>query len=146
MLLPLLGDCQSLINKVYDAADGHFDGEAEMFSNAEDECRRMPAPELLDFLVAMHDRGECPDSVLDGVSETDVKAAACTDTEAWAGGRCAIIIASGGFTCERDFCDTVPTRDAPCMMASQCDQTCNLCGGDGEEGAAGSGWVRTTKL
>ena len=129
VLFPLLDQCRNVINNIYDGADGTFDGEASGLTGVYDECLTLPDSDVIDMLKAMQDRGQCPATALDGVAETELKApGACTDV--WSGGRCELSIASGVFTCGHDFCDTVPTRDNPCVVAGQCDRACNFCGAD----------------
>ena len=73
-----------------------------------------------------------PGADLDGIGDTEVKAGGCIDR--MTGGRCGLSIASGIFSCEHDFCDTVYP---PCPMAGQCEQSCGFCPVQGED--AGSG-------
>ena len=140
VLFPLLDDCRGVINNMYDGADGTFDGEASGLTGVYEVCLALPSPEVIDMLKTLQDRGDCPPTTLDGVAETEVKApGACAD--AWTGGRCEFSIASGVFTCSHDFCDTVPTRENPCVVAGQCDRSCDFCGAD-----AGSGHPRRRAL
>eukprot|EP01052_Picozoa_sp_SAG31_P045564 SAG31_NODE_8372_length_1464_cov_1.240293_1_plen_266_part_01 len=128
-LLPLLDDCHDMINRVFDGDDGVLDGEASIFSEQYNQCAAMPPAALIDELKALQDRGQCPPTVLDRVAATEVKAPGCADR--WDGDRCSLSIASGIMTCEHDFCNTVYP---PCVMAGQCDRSCNLCGDDGGSG------------
>eukprot|EP01050_Picozoa_sp_SAG11_P032604 SAG11_NODE_10675_length_812_cov_2.099579_1_plen_181_part_01 len=113
-LLPLLDDCQDVINPLFDGQDGILDGEASAFSDAYDQCAAVPPATLIDELKALQDRGQCPPTVLDNVAATEVKAPGCADL--WDGDRCSLSIASGIMTCEHDFCNTVYP---PCVMAGQ---------------------------
>eukprot|EP01050_Picozoa_sp_SAG11_P011746 SAG11_NODE_1266_length_5342_cov_4.156369_5_plen_265_part_00 len=36
-------------------------------------------------------------------------------------------VESGFLTCDADFCNTVPTIEAPCDLAGHCDRTCGFC-------------------
>ena len=128
-LFPLLDDCRPVMNTIYDGADGVEDGEASVITSIYDECSQVQPEDLIDMLKTLQDQGQCPHTVLDGVSETVVEDAACADS--WTGGRCEMSIASGVFSCESDFCKTVPTRDAPCVVAGQCDHSCEFCGEGG---------------
>ena len=132
VLLPLLADCRDVLNHFYDEADGVEDGEASVFTDSYNQCRAIPSPVLLDELKTMQEEGRCPGADLDGIGETEVKAGGCIDR--MTGGRCGLSIASGIFSCEHDFCDTVYP---PCPMAGQCEQSCGFCPGQGED--AGSG-------
>lgn len=135
--LPIMDDCHDVVMRLYDGADGSYDGEATILTGVYNDCLAMPATDLISELMTLHDEGQCPNTVLDGLAETAVKTPGCADSAAWSGGRCAMSIGSGVLSCERDFCNTVPTRDVPCMMAGQCDEACGLCShssdsGDGE--------------
>eukprot|EP01052_Picozoa_sp_SAG31_P039843 SAG31_NODE_5615_length_2423_cov_2.452668_1_plen_558_part_00 len=123
-LLPVLDDCHDVIDRLYDGEDGVEDGEASVFSNQYDQCAAIPPASLIDQLKALQDRGQCPPTALDGVAATEVKAPGCTDR--WEGDHCSQSIASGIMTCEHDFCDT-----DSCILAGQCDRSCNLCADDG---------------
>eukprot|EP01050_Picozoa_sp_SAG11_P028020 SAG11_NODE_7329_length_1160_cov_0.973610_1_plen_266_part_10 len=125
-LLPLLDDCQDVINPLLDGQDGVEDGEYQPLSDEYDQCAAIPPATLIDELKALQDRGQCPPTVLDSVAATEVKAPGCADR--WDGDRCALSISSGIMTCEHDFCNTVYP---PCVMAGQCDRSCGFCGDDG---------------
>eukprot|EP01052_Picozoa_sp_SAG31_P023966 SAG31_NODE_2010_length_6670_cov_3.036220_2_plen_514_part_00 len=127
VLMPLLDDCHDTINRLFDADDGVEDGHDRIISNAYDQCAATPPATLINDLKALQERGQCPATVLDGVAATEVKAPGCVDR--WDGDRCSVSIASGVMTCEHDFCNAVYP---PCVMAGQCDRSCNLCAdGDG---------------
>jgi hypothetical protein len=136
-LLPLLDDCRDVLMRLYDGADGDEDGQSAILNDAYADCCSMPASDLIGVLQALHEQGRCPNSALDGVAETQLELPKCADAAGWEGGRCAMSIASTILTCGRDFCNTVPTRDAPCMMAGQCDQTCRFCSAEGDSEGAG---------
>ena len=129
VLLPLLDDCHDVMNRFFDREDGVYDGEDQGLSDAYDQCVAIPPASLIDELKTLQDRGQCPPAVLDSVSATEVKAPGCADR--WDGGRCSLSITSGIMTCEHDFCNTVYP---PCVMAGQCDRSCNLCGADDDGG------------
>eukprot|EP01052_Picozoa_sp_SAG31_P050707 SAG31_NODE_11696_length_1005_cov_7.190949_1_plen_125_part_00 len=74
MLLPLLDDCQDVINSLFDNQDGVEDGEFQPLSDAYDQCAAVPPATLIDELKALQDRGQCPPTVLDSVVATEVKA------------------------------------------------------------------------
>ena len=44
-LMPLRGDCRSVIDELYDAADGHLDGESSELTTMYDRCLAVPIPE-----------------------------------------------------------------------------------------------------
>ena len=92
----------------------------------------MPTSEILDGLKALAAKGQCPDTVLDGVAAAEVAAPVCEDTWLNAAG-CAVGVLSGLLSCERDFCDTAPTPAAPCGYTGQCDLTCGFCTTDGDQ-------------
>eukprot|EP01051_Picozoa_sp_SAG22_P008450 SAG22_NODE_643_length_8222_cov_5.448972_3_plen_343_part_00 len=79
------------------------------------------------MLMTAQEHGTCVASDLDGVAETDVPSADCTDMM----DQCTLMVSAGMMSCDHDFCNTVPTAEAPCLMAGQCDQTCELCSGGG---------------
>ena len=133
-LLPLLDDCRGVLMPLYDGTDGHEDGQATVLNDAYASCLSIPGVDLIDELKTMHENGDCPNFILDGLAETPLQLPVCADAAAWDGGRCAMSIASGVFSCARDFCITVPTRDAPCMMAGQCDQSCGFCSNNDLDG------------
>ena len=100
-----------------------------MFANVYAECLAIPVPELLDDLTVLQQQGQCSDLVLDGVAATDVAQIECKD--AWLNkAGCAAAIGNGFMSCEADFCNTTPTPDAPCDLASHCDLTCGFCSSD----------------
>ena len=122
VLFPLLDECRTAINSIYDGADGTFDGETSGLTAVSDQCLALPNPDVIDMLKAMQDRGQCPPTALDGVAETELEApGACADV--WSGGRCELSIVSGVFTCGHDFCVTIPTRDNPCIVAGHAHAT-----------------------
>eukprot|EP01043_Picozoa_sp_COSAG02_P029541 COSAG02_NODE_1842_length_10700_cov_148.785869_5_plen_631_part_00 len=129
VLFPLMDDCHDVINEIYDGADGTQDGDAAMFTSIYAECMRVQPEDLIGMLETLQDQGKCPQTVLDGIGATEVQDATCTDV--WTGERCEMSIASGVFQCATDFCNTVPTQSAPCVVAGQCDRTCRFCGEDG---------------
>eukprot|EP01050_Picozoa_sp_SAG11_P026001 SAG11_NODE_6071_length_1394_cov_1.796911_1_plen_206_part_00 len=124
VLIPLLADCRTFLNQIYDGQDGVFDGEFRPLSDVYGACLEIPIPELIDNLKsAVHD-GKCQASDLDGVSQSGLKAEVCEDV--WKG-RCAATLDSGVMTCDVDFCSTTET----CHFAGLCDRTCNFCTDDG---------------
>eukprot|EP01052_Picozoa_sp_SAG31_P022371 SAG31_NODE_1776_length_7300_cov_10.281905_7_plen_466_part_00 len=126
VLFPILDECQDVINTIYDGNDGVRDGEASAFTSIYEDCMQIEPEDLIDMLKTLQDQGKCPPTILDSIGQTEVQDAACADI--WTGGRCEMSIASGVFSCESDFCNTVPSRDAPCVVAGQCDSSCHFCG------------------
>jgi hypothetical protein len=108
VLIPLLDECQPLLDMLYDGTDGKYDGHAQAFSTVYSQCLAMPSPEILDGLKALQAKGQCPDAVLDGVATAEVAAPVCEDTWLNAAG-CTAGVLSGLLSCEKDFCDTPPT-------------------------------------
>jgi hypothetical protein len=43
----------------------------------------MPAPDLIDVVQTLHDRGRCTNLVLDGVAETQLEWSKCEDATVW---------------------------------------------------------------
>eukprot|EP01050_Picozoa_sp_SAG11_P007859 SAG11_NODE_667_length_7841_cov_19.517954_3_plen_521_part_00 len=126
VLLPLFDDCHDVMNRLFDGEDGFEDGEDRDLSDAYDQCVAAAPADLIDELKTLQDRGQCPPTVLNSVAATEVKAPGCADL--WDGDHCSLSISSGIMTCEHDFCNTVYP---PCVMAGQCDRSCNLCEDDG---------------
>jgi hypothetical protein len=118
VMIPLLDECQQLLDVLYDGADGKYDGHAQAFSTVYAQCLAMPTSEVLDGLKALAAKGQCPDTVLDGVAAAEVAAPVCEDTWLNAAG-CEVGVLSGLLSCERDFCDTAPTPAAPCGYSEQ---------------------------
>eukprot|EP01050_Picozoa_sp_SAG11_P010568 SAG11_NODE_1065_length_5989_cov_103.088285_1_plen_478_part_10 len=114
-LLPLAEDCADIINKLLDSSDGRVDGEYEPLSQMMTSCTQLTVPELLDYI-----QSHCPNLDLDGVAATDMKGSMCADV---LGERCGIMLTTGVFNCEVDFCST-------CNQAGFCDQTCGICEGE----------------
>ena len=127
VLLPLSHDCHELLDSIFDGADGVEDGEASLLTNAYDACLAIPIADQVDMLKTLQDGGHCDAAALDGVAETEVPAAGCADMM----DQCTLMVSAGLMSCEHDFCDTVPTATLPCLMAGQCDRTCDICGGAG---------------
>eukprot|EP01043_Picozoa_sp_COSAG02_P008028 COSAG02_NODE_249_length_27097_cov_30.179155_17_plen_470_part_00 len=124
-LFPLLDDCQDVINQIYDGVDGTRDGVASSFNSIYQDCLQLSPQELIIILESLQGQGQCPPTRLDGVGETEVQAASCANV--WDTSRCEMSITSGLFSCNRDFCNTIPTRDEPCVVAGQCDSSCHFC-------------------
>eukprot|EP01050_Picozoa_sp_SAG11_P016425 SAG11_NODE_2242_length_3643_cov_7.584368_5_plen_494_part_00 len=104
--------------------DGIRDGQARPLVDAYNQCLDVPVSDLVEMLTALRDSGQCPAEILDGVGTTDSKADACEDV--WSR-NCGMAVESGFLTCDADFCNTVPTIDAPCDLAGHCDRTCGFC-------------------
>eukprot|EP01046_Picozoa_sp_COSAG06_P019048 COSAG06_NODE_1345_length_9785_cov_2.721557_4_plen_285_part_00 len=117
-LLPFLSNCHPLIDKIFDADDGSYDGIAGQFDSVYGACMAIDPAEALAALSDLKDSGQCTDAQLDGVAETPVSAAPCVDVRHG----CPNLIASGFMTCVADF---GPTGDMP----GQCDMTCAFCDG-----------------
>lgn len=115
-LLPLIDECRPLLDALLDMDDGTRDGVAGQLDTLHLQCLAIPELDVLAELKQMKELGTCPDSMLDGVAQTEVTAAPCADTRS----TCAAIIASGMFTCKDDF---GPGGD----MVGDCDQTCGMC-------------------
>jgi hypothetical protein len=126
VLVPLLDECGQLLQKLYDGADGKYDGHAQVFGTVYSQCLDIPTSKILDDLKALHAQGLCPDTALDGVASVEVAASTCEDTWLNAAG-CEAGVLSGLLSCDKDFCATAPTLTAPCGYAGQCDLTCNVC-------------------
>lgn len=130
VLFPLLEYCRGLLNALFDSRDGVADYEYHRLSDKYDQCANITITQIIDTLKTLQGRGQCPSTFLDGVASKEIEAAQCADV--WQEARCGLSITSGLMTCERDFCHTAPTPDAPCVMAGQCDSTCGFCHDDGE--------------
>jgi hypothetical protein len=126
VMIPLLDECQQLLDILYAGPDGKYDGHAQAFSTVYAQCLAMPTSELLDSLKALAAKGQCPDTVLDGVATAEVAAPVCEDTWLNAAG-CEAGVLSGLLSCEKAFCGTAPTPTAPCGYTGQCDLTCGFC-------------------
>eukprot|EP01043_Picozoa_sp_COSAG02_P018310 COSAG02_NODE_853_length_16508_cov_5.643915_4_plen_297_part_00 len=111
VLLPLLDNCHPVLNAMLDTDDGVEDGVAGMLDDIKDQCLAIPPGEVLHELKEMHDNHTCSTKKLNGVAQTEVMAAPCTDS-----GRlqCATLMIAG-LTC------------ASMDMATNCRDTCNLC-------------------
>eukprot|EP01050_Picozoa_sp_SAG11_P016447 SAG11_NODE_2246_length_3639_cov_1.957062_5_plen_269_part_00 len=131
-LFPLLDDCHPVLNTLFDGMDGTFDGEASGLTETYNQCLAIPASDIIGMLKTLQDRGQCPPTALDAVGETEVVVGPCANV--WGGERCELGVASGVMTCDRDFCNTVPTKNNPCVVAGQCDRTCGFCSDDSSEG------------
>ena len=117
-LLPFLGDCHPMIDKIFDGDDGTEDGIAAEFDSVFDACMAIDPAEALAALADLKASGRCTDAQLNGVGETAVGEAPCADERLG----CPHLIASGFMTCAADF---GPTGDMP----GQCDRTCAFCDG-----------------
>merc|ERR1711871_648960 len=87
-------------------------------------CLSMPKTDVLDELSDLNDNGLCTAEEMDDAALTQVARPVCRDI--WHNS-CSSAIASGILTCQDDFCDEVPTSEAPCDLAGHCDKTCGYC-------------------
>eukprot|EP01047_Picozoa_sp_COSAG01_P014548 COSAG01_NODE_711_length_14105_cov_5.661145_2_plen_388_part_00 len=119
-LLPLLVDCGAILDSIYDNTDGTYDGNVTMLQSGSQACLAISGASALERVQDLHDAGQCPDSVLDGVAEAQVTAP-CHDTNS----NCASFLTMG-LAC--------PT------LQGQCDATCNFCtpSGGGHRRAQGT--------
>ncbi len=98
-LLPLLTDCGTTINHMFDGLDGVYDGTATQFVTLRATCVSISLDELLAHIRQMQADG-CH-LALNGVAETTVdmaSAAACTDAKA----SCGMSVRDGLLTCADD--------------------------------------------
>eukprot|EP01051_Picozoa_sp_SAG22_P012828 SAG22_NODE_1371_length_4582_cov_3.882222_5_plen_131_part_00 len=77
-LLPLMHDCRDVVMRLLDGADGREDGQSTILNGAYDDCCSMPTSDLINALQTPHERGQCPNSVLDSLAETDVELPECS--------------------------------------------------------------------
>eukprot|EP01047_Picozoa_sp_COSAG01_P058307 COSAG01_NODE_6855_length_3468_cov_11.336302_4_plen_495_part_00 len=119
-LLPLIVDCGAILDSIYDNTDGTYDGNVTMLRSGSQACLAISGATALERVQDLHDAGQCPDSVLDGVAETQVTAP-CNDINP----HCASFLTMG-LAC--------PT------LQGQCDATCNFCtpSGGGHRRAQGT--------
>eukprot|EP01043_Picozoa_sp_COSAG02_P013322 COSAG02_NODE_530_length_20697_cov_20.103457_21_plen_642_part_00 len=117
-LLPLLSNCHPVLDKLFDADDGSYDGIASKFDSVYGACMAMDPVQALVALSDLKDSGQCTDAQLDGVAETPVSAPPCVDERLG----CANLISGGFMTCAADF---GPNG----AMPGQCDKTCAFCNG-----------------
>jgi hypothetical protein len=153
-LLPLLSECRAVLDVLY-APDANFDA-------ASDSCMTsIPSRDVLQRVVELHDAGQCPNDVLNGIAEVDVPAQQCSDGNS----DCASLLAMGL------LCDNLPGQcDATCLVCSacedgndncvvlvamglacgslvgQCDQTCSVCGSASPPPSPGGGGHRLRNL
>ena len=104
---------------LFDADDGVEDGIAGQFDSVYEACLQIDEAEALQVLSDLQAAGRCSDAQLNGVSETDVAVAPCTDVR----DGCDHMVTSGFMSCAVDFISTGP-------MAGMCDRTCAFCDGD----------------
>jgi hypothetical protein len=86
VLLPLLGDCGTTINRMFDGLDGVYDGTATQFVTLRATCVSVSIDALLSYIREMQADG-CR-LMLNGVAETTVDMAAeaaCSDAKASCG-------------------------------------------------------------
>ena len=98
-LLPLLGDCGILINRIFDGDDGVVDGTATEFVTLRDTCVSISLDELLVRIRLLEADGCHIDT--NGVAETTVDmaaAASCTDRKA----SCGMSVRDELLTCQDD--------------------------------------------
>eukprot|EP01052_Picozoa_sp_SAG31_P033851 SAG31_NODE_3880_length_3789_cov_8.522764_1_plen_662_part_00 len=115
------GACRPLLDAIFDADDGGFDGVASIFDSKYRTCvGSLSTPEAIDYLAAELDRGNCTEADVDGAGERAAVAAVqhqCHDSRA----QChQAIVDTGAFTCAQDFCPT-------CELRGQCNSTCGYC-------------------
>eukprot|EP01046_Picozoa_sp_COSAG06_P033737 COSAG06_NODE_3468_length_5299_cov_16.617885_4_plen_466_part_00 len=116
VLLPLLDDCRPVLDLLFDGNDGALDGVASQLDDIYDSCMAIPQPAVLQALAAFQASGQCTDEQLDGIAETEVAEAPCTDVR----DGCATLVKV--MSCAVDF--------APGgALAGQCDLTCHICAG-----------------
>ena len=99
VLLPLLSDCGTTINRMFDGLDGVYDGTATQFVTLRGICLSISVDELLTYIRQMQADG-CH-LALNGVAETTVdmaSAAACTDAKA----SCGMSVRDGLLSCTDD--------------------------------------------
>ena len=108
MLFPLLRDCRSVLDNLYDGVDGTYDGVASIFDTSYESCLSIQGPDALGRVQELYDSGVCPADVLNGVGETDV-IATCED--------------------KNTQCDMLLTSGIACsILLGSCDESCNFCG------------------
>jgi hypothetical protein len=117
-LSPLMDECGSLLDVLFDAADGLEDGVADVFRSLLRKCNMLSPQEILAELQPLQAAGRCPDSWTEGVGATAVAAGTCADARP----NCAQLTQL--MTCAGDFCNTA---GAACVMTGQCDKTCGFC-------------------
>eukprot|EP01047_Picozoa_sp_COSAG01_P065556 COSAG01_NODE_8877_length_2628_cov_13.758007_3_plen_413_part_00 len=110
-LLPLVVDCDAILDSVYDNTDGAYDGNVTMLQSGSQACLAISSASALARVQQLHDAGQCPDNVLDAVAEVQVTAP-CHDTNS----NCASFLTMGL------ACST---------LQGQCDATCNFCTSSG---------------
>ena len=98
VLLPLVADCGSVLDALYDAG---------MFATGSEACLSISSTDALQRVQELHDAGSCPDAVLDAVGEVDVTST-CEDTNP----NCDSFLGMGL------LCDG---------LVGQCDATCLIC-------------------
>ena len=140
-LSPLMNECGTILDMLFDAADGQEDGSATILRTLLSKCNALPASEVLAALKPLADAGRCPDQWMEGVGNVAVVADRCADSRV----NCDALI--GLLSCSDDFC-----HGTECSMHGECDKTCGLCGGghrraqvacDPEAFAAGASAVDT---
>ena len=119
-LSPLMDECGTLLDVLFDSADGVEDGTADVFRSLLHKCNMLRPRDILAELQPLQAAGRCPDEWTEGVGATAVTAGACTDARP----SCAVL--TQYMTCAGDFCNTA---GAACAMTGQCDKTCGFCGG-----------------
>jgi hypothetical protein len=116
VLIPLLDDCDEMLDMIFDATDGREDGVAGIFRNLASRCNTLPSAEILTAIRPLIAAGQCPAEWTEGVGTTAVAADTCSDARA----NCQQLV--GLLSCSADFC-----RGTQCSMRGQCDQTCGFC-------------------
>ena len=107
-LIPLLDECEGMLEALYDSADGSEDGIATILTTQRSSCSAMPLADVMQHVEHLHDSGRCPNEALDSVAETEV-VSTCEDTNP----SCEMII-STGLSCSN--------------LVGACDATCGACG------------------
>jgi hypothetical protein len=111
LLVPLMYDCQSTFDLLYDPLDEERDGHATIFDAALKSCKAIPSKVVLDELVQLHKKRPwvCTEKLLNNVAKTKVLPPPCVDVNP----QCAAGIAVNFISCA--------------SAAGMCDKTCKLC-------------------
>jgi hypothetical protein len=124
-LLPLLSECRAVLDVLY-APDANFDA-------ASDSCMTsIPSRDVLQRVVELHDAGQCPNDVLNGIAEVDVPAQQCSDGNSDCASLLAMVLVAMGLACG--------------SLVGQCDQTCSVCGSASPPPSPGGGGHRLRNL
>jgi hypothetical protein len=121
-LSPLMDECGTLLDVLFDAVDGVEDGVAATLRSLLRMCNMIRPQDILAELQPLQAVGRCPDEWTEGVGATAVAVSACADARP----NCEALTQL--MSCAGDFCNTA---GAACAMSGQCDKTCGFCDDEG---------------